>query len=179
MTTTALQSYLQSRAPADRRAAFAELLSSHGPAIRRTCRGFERSPSRQEELQQDVLVEVWRALPRLESAAAARSWVLRIAHNVALKHVRYEAPRSAAAPVLPVEGACPAPAADEALDQARRRARLAAAVHALPALDRSLVLLWLEGLDHRALAEATGLSPTNARTRLSRARARLRTTLGA
>lgn len=179
MSTTPLHTFLRTRAPADRRAAFEALLCAHGPAIRRSCRGFERSVDRQEELVQDVLVEIWRALPRLESAAAARAWVLRIAHNVALKHVRYEAPRQSAAPVLPAEATCPAPAADVALDHARQRARLTAAVQALPALDRSLVLLWLEGLDHRALAEATGLSPTNVRTRLSRARARLRATLGA
>ena len=73
---------------------------------------------------------------------------------------------------------CPAPWGTEAgperaLDEGRQRARLLAAVQGLPPADRSLVLLWLEGLSTRELSEATGLSVTNCTSRLSRLRERL------
>lgn len=177
MTTTALRTWLRTRADADRRTAFEAVVSAWGPAIRRTCRGFERSASRQEELEQEVLVTIWRALPGLQSPEAARSWVLRIAHNTALKHVRYQAPRRGLEAADPAVASVPGEQ-DRQLDRARQRARLHAAVQQLPPADRSLVLLWLEGLDHHELARVSGLSPTNVRTRLSRLRARLTRVLG-
>lgn len=36
---------------------------------------------------QDILFAVWSALPRFEGRASVRTWVYRIAHNVAVSHV--------------------------------------------------------------------------------------------
>lgn len=169
----ALSSWLQDRDEALREAAFEVLIRRHGAAIRRACRGHERDPQRCEELVQDVLVNLWRALPGFEGRASLKTFVLRVTHNVALSHVG----RAARDPVVPVEHLTPAaagvPGADRQLDRARQRARLLAAVQALPPADRTLVLLWLEGLSTAELAHATGLSATNCTSRLFRLRRRL------
>jgi len=177
MTTTALQTWLRTRAESDRHAAFEAIVSAWGAAIRRTCRGFERAEARQDELVQEVLMNIWRALPGLVSPESARSWVLRIAHNTALKHVRHHAPRRRMESEVDVESVVHG-LQEVVVDRARKRARLHAAIQQLPPADRSLVLLWLEGLDHHELADVSGLSPTNVRTRLSRLRARLTRALG-
>ena len=41
-------------------------------------------------------------------------------------------------------------------------------VHALQALDRHLMLLYLEGLDAASMSEITGLSPRNVATKIHR-----------
>lgn len=67
----------------------------------------------------------------------------------------------------------PAPAVDERVEQRHLLARLHTHVRTLPALDRQLLLLYLEGLPGAEIAEITGLSRTNVTTRVGRLRARL------
>lgn len=55
---------------------------------------------------------------------------------------------------------------------------LQTALRALPAVDQQLLVLTLEGYSTAEAARAVGLSPGAARTRLTRARQRLRTQLG-
>jgi DNA-directed RNA polymerase specialized sigma24 family protein len=52
-------------------------------------------------------------------------------------------------------------------------ARLRRLIAALTPPDRSVILLWLEGLDARAIAEVTGLSPNNVAVKTHRIRALL------
>ena len=170
--TDPLQTWLDSRNEAQRPAAFEALLARHGAAIQRACRGHERDPQRRDELVQDVLVAVWRAMPRFEGRASLKTWSLRIAHNVALTHVGRER-RDPVVPVAAPREDAARGSTDRTVDQARQRARLLSAVQELPPIDRTLMLLWLEDLGTAELAEATGLSPSNVTTRLSRLRQRL------
>jgi RNA polymerase sigma-70 factor (ECF subfamily) len=62
---------------------------------------------------------------------------------------------------------------EASLDLERRRQMLFDAVRELPAADRKVVLLHLEGLSHTEIHEVTGDSPGAIATRLSRIRERL------
>ncbi len=165
--------WLQTRDEGVRKAAFEALLRAHGGALRRTCRGHERDPQRSEELFQEVLVATWRAMPRFEGRSSWKTWLLRIANNVALSH----AGRESRDPVQPVavlpRALADSPGTDRIVDLARQRVRLLTAIQDLPPADRALLLLWLEGLSTREIAEATGLTTTNTTSRLSRLRHRL------
>ncbi len=154
-----------------------DVLARHGAALRRVCRTYERDPARQEELLQDVLVALVSALPGFRGDASERTFVFRVAHNVGLSHAarrRRRVPRGGSDPDEQVSGAA---APDELVAGARQRARLWAAVLELELADRQLVVLWLEDVTTREIAEISGLSPTHVTTRLSRLRKRLARTL--
>ena len=53
-----------------------------GP-VRRLCAAYASGADR-EDLFQDVFLAVWRALPAFRGDASERTWLYRIAHNVAL-----------------------------------------------------------------------------------------------
>lgn len=155
-----------------REARMAELVERYGGALTRVCRGYELDPGCQEELRQEILLALWRALPAFRGDASLKTWTLRIAHNIAFTHAarrrrRTELPSSTLDPVSDTPGV------DETLERKARRARLAAAITQLGDLDRQVVLLSLEDLPQKEIAAITGLSPTNISTRLSRARAAL------
>lgn len=125
---------------------------------------------------QDILVAIWRALPRFRGAASERTFVLRIAHNrgcTFLARRRDYEPLTADAPIPD-----PRPGPDEALDEARRRESLARAVRTLPEALRQAVLLRLEGFSLSEIAALQATSEANVSVRLTRGRDRLRELLG-
>ena len=152
-------------------ARFAGLIERHGPAIARLCSYRERDEQARLDLRQDILVAVWEAVPRLVEVQSERAWVLRIAHNVAATHVERAARGKRAAGVehSEIQIADPVSAEKRAEDRLRLEA-LFARLRTLDVLAQQLVLLHLEGLDGAEIAEATGLTPTNVTTRLSRIR---------
>jgi RNA polymerase sigma-70 factor (ECF subfamily) len=70
---------------------------------------------------------------------------------------------------VPTGAASPADTAD----QAEVVARLYAAIHAMADFDRALVLLLLDGLAYREIAEVVGLTENHVGVALTRARKRL------
>ncbi|MEO0604972.1 MAG: sigma-70 family RNA polymerase sigma factor [Myxococcota bacterium] len=158
------------RAPERR---FETAVARYGAAIRRLVRTYEAHPTRREELLQEVWLALWRALGRFREESSLRTYVFRVAHNVAIKHVRRDR-RDREEPGLPESVADDTPAPGEALDQHRRRERLVAAIRELPDVDRQLAMLHLEGLTNAEIADVTGLTASNVGTRLHRVRQRLR-----
>ena len=63
--------------------------------------------------------------------------------------------------------------ADEAMEEMERREAMMTAIRELPAIDRQVVVLHLEGLGHPEIEEISGLTQNAIATRLSRIRARL------
>jgi RNA polymerase sigma-70 factor, ECF subfamily len=151
------------------------LLDEYGPAIRRLCAAYTASAGDREDLAQEIALNLWTALPRFRGAASERTWLYRIAHNVALTYVhkarRYAGPLDCGEGVLDALAA-----ADDVEGQAARaeqQQRLLVAVSRLPLDDRRLVLLYLEGLTGAEMAAVLGISEANAATRLSRLRKEL------
>lgn len=147
---------------------FRTLVTDYGPAIGRLCRAVERDAERRRDLEQEVLLAIWRALPAFRGDCALRTWVYRVAHNVAATHAA-RGSRDRLARAVSLEDV-----EIETLPQDADRALLLDRVHTLvgrlrPA-DRQVLLLWLEGLTTREIADVTGLSPTHVTTKVHRAK---------
>jgi RNA polymerase sigma-70 factor (ECF subfamily) len=160
------------------RARFEAIAREHGPALQRFARGYESHEDRQRDLTQEILIAIWRALPSFEGRASLRTWVYRIAHNVAVSHV-LKGSRDRLARSMPIEDADALFAGDAAKDMERRDAvaRVAVLVRALKPSDAQLILLYLEGLDHAEIADVTGHTPTNVAVKVHRIKDALRRTL--
>lgn len=139
--------------------AFSAWLTPHLGALRRIARGFAE-PADQHDLTQELMLAVWRARPRFRGESADTTFVYRVAHNTALTWKRGENRRRRRR---------------EAIDapEASLLDRLYDAIRTLPPLDRSLILLALDGQPHAEIGRVHGLSETNVGARLSRVRRRL------
>ena len=109
---------------------------------------------------------------------SARPWLYGIATNLVAKHLRREARRLRATARLAGRRPPPADVADQvsgAVDAGARWQRVAEAVAALPGPERdALVLHVWEELPYEEVAAALGVPVGTVRSRLHRARARLR-----
>jgi RNA polymerase sigma-70 factor (ECF subfamily) len=152
------------------------VLAAHGALVRRVAATYERDPAAREDLLQEILLALWRALPRFRGECSERTFVLRVAHNRALTHAFRRRPRG-----LPLEEADavpdPGPGPERSASLAQRRERLLAALHRLPLPTRQILSLGLEGLAGAEIAALLGITENNANVRLSRARGALRAEL--
>lgn len=154
------------------------LLQEHDRALQRLAASYERDPSRQQDLLQDIWLAVWQALPRFRGECSERTFVFRIAHNRAVSHIDHWR-RRRAAPLdeqAPIQATQPDP--ERALSAQQRRDQLRSAVQSLPLALRQVVVLSLEGLSHAEIADVVGITTNNAAVRLTRARAALSRLLG-
>ncbi len=152
---------------------FDEVARAHGPMIRRIAAIHEADPAKADELRQDILTAVWRALPGWRGEASLKSFVGRIAHNRALTHVAREAARPRTSE-LDARLSSDAPSPFDLADRAQREAALIEAVRDLPVGMREAVALTLEGLTPQEIAEVLGTNANIVSIRLTRAKAQLR-----
>jgi len=126
-----------------------------------------------EDLAQEVFLKALRALPRFDPAGPAKvsTWLLTIATRVALSHLRRR--RIQTEPLHDVDA--PAIHPHEAVD-ARQRI-LQAAATLTPEQRAVFVLKDVHGLTETEVAEALELDVSAAKSRLHRARARMRRAL--
>ena len=158
-----------------RQALFETILSDFGPSLRRLCVGYERNRAEQEELEQEVLLNLWRALPSFRGEASLRTWMYRVAHNTATKHCHraMRQPKDTVGDQRLVHQATSEAGPDEQVAQADARARLQTHINALKPLDRQLMLLYLEDIPQSEIAEIVGLTQANVSTRVHRIKGEL------
>lgn len=155
---------------------FEALLDEHGAMLRRIASAYEAGRERRHELEQDILLAVWRALPRYRGEAPLRAFIARVAHNRAVTHVAREAAEPRRQP-LDEETPSATPTPHDALEALDLRDRLATAVRALPLSLRQPALLTLEGFTPAEIAPMLGLNANTVSIRLTRARTALREAL--
>ena len=143
---------------------FRDLVSSYSTAMRRLCAVYANNPADREDLFQDIFLAIWKALPAFRGDASERTWLYRIAHNVALtwrgkdrrSSDRREAFEESRMPVTtPVN---------------LRRILLYEMISRLPPVDRQLVSLWLEGLTMSEIEAVSGMRAGTVAVRLTRIR---------
>ncbi|MFF1308166.1 RNA polymerase sigma factor [Streptomyces sp. NPDC058307] len=160
--------------------AFAELYDECARSVYNHAFRLTADWSVAEDVMAATFMEAWRRRASVEAdGGSLRPWLLGIATNVARSHYRSNRRYRAAAGAVAAAG--PAKAADHAEETAGRvddRRRIAATLTALASLRRPerevLVLCLWEGLEYADAARALGIPVGTVRSRLSRARGRLR-----
>ncbi len=151
---------------------FKSWLVEHEGAVLKVARAYTLTTEDCQDLAQEILLQVWRSLPRFQGRASASTWFYRVALNTALGWHRKERRRRAhQRPVLELEELAIS-GVDSARQMVEREAveRLYAAIRQLPKTDAALVLLYLDDLSYRQMAEVLGISEGNVGVKLNRAK---------
>ncbi len=155
---------------------YQEASAAYGAALRRLARGYEAEPEKRRDLLQEIHIALWKSLGRFNGNCSLRTWVFRIAHNVAASHVLRERRRNRVRQVG-LEELDDVPGAPDSLQAAVEHealARLTDLIRQLVPIDRQVILSYLEGMDAEAISELTGLSASNVATKVHRIKEVLR-----
>lgn len=153
---------------------FVSFLDEHRKILYKVAGTYARDAADRQDAVQEMVVQLWRSFDRYDAALPFATWMYRIALNVAISWFRAETRK--ARTFLPageaiIEVAAP-PAESKELEDGLRV--LWQAIDGLDALDRALVVLYLDGQSHAAIAEVLGISQTNVGTKINRIKARPR-----
>ena len=155
--------------------AFDALLARYQNRLYRYLQRVVREPAVAEDLFQQTWLRVVQNIRGLDPGRDFEAWLFRIAHNLAIDHLRRHRAESLDEPLPSGETtgtllSSPAPGALERLLDKERDQLLAATLAELPAIQREvLTLRFEEEMKLEEIAEVLGIPLSTAKSRLKRA----------
>jgi RNA polymerase sigma-70 factor (ECF subfamily) len=148
---------------------FEQVIHTFGAALHRLARSYEVDSAKRLDLLQDVHFAIWRSLANFSHQCSLRTWVYRVAHNVAASHVLKHR-RANTLQLVSLDDVADSSLVDtqSSMDRQITLEQLHDLILQLNAVDREVILLYLEGLDAGSTAEITGISPSNVATKIHR-----------
>ena len=147
---------------------FLELIHRHQSILHKICYAYCCNPSEREDLQQEIVLQLWRSFPSFRGKSQFSTWMYRVALNTALNRT--------SKPAFFLEG----PKAHEIgydpgddYDLSEGIRLLHKAISQLKKIDRAIILLWLEELSYKEIAETIGITEKNVSVRIVRVKNRL------
>lgn len=143
---------------------FLALLRAHAGVLHKLSRWYADDADDRRDLHQDMVFEAWRAYPSFRGEAAFGTWLYRVALNTALTF-RRKALRQVTTTELQAVEHWPEQSPPALSHQAEL---LYQAVRQLPAGERAIITLHLDGYDNADIADITGLSKNHVAVKLHR-----------
>ena len=148
---------------------YQEATGAYGAALDRLARAYEADADARRDLLQEIHLQLWRSLGQFDQRCSLRTWVYRVAHNVATGHVLRQ--RRIRKPLVSLEEIESMPGSDPgelAAGKDKAIERLSMLIQRLKPLDRQIIVSYLEGMDAASTGEITGLSPANVAMKIHR-----------
>jgi len=157
--------------PVEQQELFEQWIREHGAILHHVANGFAEGADR-KDLMQELLLAIWKSIPAFRNDAHASTFVYRVSHNAALTWKRNERNYRIRFEGLQADVAIEAPARDDTREQ-QVLEHLYAEIRKLVPVDRSLVLMMLDGLSYAEMARIQGLTESNVGVRLHRLKQKL------
>ena len=164
------------RAQAGDSSAYEAIVNQFGPMVFRLISRFFRTREDVEDLAQDVFLKLFARIDQVRPADNFPGWLARVTVNTCYDELRRSRRRKVAMETFGPDlnpGSAPPPAEPEGLGRARL-----ALQNLDPKLRMPLILKEVEEMSVQEIAKTMGLTQTNVKVRLFRARKKLAAVLG-
>lgn len=150
---------------------FSLILERNAHTISRICSAYATRHATREDLYQECALSIWRGLESFRGNSALSTWLYRVCINTCISYLRrHSRPGDDysldTCEQMPVDE-------DHAIYSAEDSARLNELIHALPPVDKAILLLWLDEKSYKEIAAVVGIKSGAVGTRLNRIRLKL------
>lgn len=155
------------------RKAFVDRIDAHRNIIHKVGWVYGRDAADREDLEQEILLQLWKSRDAFSGNSAFSTWMYRVALNTAITFRRRQRPTEPLArePQIPARQA-------ERAEFAEELRQLYGAIAQLSAIEKALILLWLDERSYEEIADTLGIGVKNVSVRLVRIRAKLARMIG-
>ena len=158
---------------------YQKIAEEYGAALARMAFAYEADPDLRRDLSQEIHLALWRSFGKFNGRCSLRTWIYRVAHNIATGHVIRQ--RRLRDRLVNIENIEAMPGSDHielAASQAQALERLSTLIQRLKPIDRQIIVCYLEEMDASSISEITGLSPANISMKVHRIKNILRRWFG-
>ena len=149
-------------------AQFKSIIQQHERTIYTFCYMFSTDACEVDDLYQEILIRLWRGFETFEGRSDIRTWIYRVSLNYCINFSR----RRSRERRRMDRGVGPDP--DGSLERHLQVKQLYNRINRLGLVDRSVVLLWLEGLSYDEIGAILGISVKNVSFKLVRIKEQLK-----
>jgi RNA polymerase sigma factor (sigma-70 family) len=149
---------------------FLEDIVANQGIIIKICRIYRSANADREDLSQEIIYNAWRSYPNFKGKSKFSTWLYRVAINTALHQNR----KKKAYRESEKTGMLNHEMGEEKNEQIDLLYR---AIGQLKEMEKSILLLYLEEISYKEMAEITGLTETNIGVKLTRIKIRLKNIL--
>ena len=148
---------------------FTQIVREHKDTIYMVCYMFSKDNAEVEDLYQEILINIWRSLPKFEQRSSVKTWIWRISLNTCISIDRKKRRRSS----LPLE--LDIDLYNDSDRDTKQIKLLHERINQLGPFDRAIILLWLENMSYEEIGAIVGISEKNVSVRLYRIKEQLKT----
>ncbi|KQT17142.1 RNA polymerase subunit sigma-70 [Chryseobacterium sp. Leaf404] len=143
---------------------FAQLIKNNQGLIIKVSRLYTNSLEDEEDLFQEIVLQLWKSYDSFKGNSKISTWMYRVALNTAITLFRKKS-RSLPTNELDINLR---DYEDDNDDKQQQISLLYQVIKTLPNVERAIVMMYLDDLPYRDIAENLGITEVNARVKMNR-----------
>ena len=151
----------------NREEGFLKVFEANVGIVIKIAKAYTNTTPDREDLINDIVVELWRSFDAFRGQSAVSTWIYRVALNTSINYRRKKKRDSLFTfwnDSKQFEGLCWLTEQDDTSETEL----LYQSIEQLDAINKAIILLYLDGKTHEEIAFITGISKTNVGTRIGR-----------
>ncbi len=149
---------------------FAAFVKEHSRIINKVCWVYATPKVPYEDLQQEILTNLWLGLEQFRGGSKLSTWVYRVAVNSALMAIRNYKPK---VETLPFESSVTDISSEVDDNVADHLNALHELINQLLPIEKAIILLWLDEYSYDEIADIIGIERNNVAVKLHRIKNKL------
>ena len=147
---------------------FVELVTRYKDVIFKVCYIYAEKDDI-EDYYQEVLIQIWRSLPKFRGESKVTTWIYRISLNTCISHVRKNTKGNInKVPLIDVN------LWENDIEKKQQVDEMYSLINKLNKLEKAVILLWLEDRDYEEISSIVGITKANVAVKINRIKEKLR-----
>ncbi len=152
------------------KAKLVEIINDHKGIIYKIVNVYAEDPEDRKDLEQEVIIQIWKSLDSYKGDAQISTWIYRVALNVSIAHKRKEKNRKKVNE--PLGNLLVEPKVNTSLENEKTQ-QLYHFINQLDKFNKAIIVLYLDGYSYQEISDIVGITKTNVGVKINRIKALL------